>query len=180
MKLTEKKRIVVKVGTSTLTHDTGKTNIARMAKLVSVLADLKNAGHQVVLVSSGAVGIGAGKLGMHERPDHTSGLQACAAVGQCELMFLYDKLFSEYGVVVSQLLFTGYTLNHPEEKAHLVDTFNQLLEYDALPIVNENDSVSVEELLHGDNDCLSATVAQLIGRRYSGDYYEWRATHGYL
>ena len=162
MKLTEKKRIVVKVGTSTLTHDTGKTNIARMAKLVSVLADLKNAGHQVVLVSSGAVGIGAGKLGMHERPDHTSGLQACAAVGQCELMFLYDKLFSEYGVVVSQLLFTGYTLNHPEEKAHLVDTFNQLLEYDALPIVNENDSVSVEELLHGDNDCLSATVAQLI------------------
>ena len=163
MKLTEKKRIVVKVGTSTLTHDTGKTNIARMAKLVSVLADLKNAGHQVVLVSSGAVGIGAGKLGMHERPDHTSGLQACAAVGQCELMFLYDKLFSEYGVVVSQLLFTGYTLNHPEEKAHLVDTFNQLLEYDALPIVNENDSVSVEELLHGDNDCLSATVAQLIG-----------------
>ena len=144
------KRIVVKVGTSTLTHDTGKTNIARMAKLVSVLADLKNAGHQVVLVSSGAVGIGAGKLGMHERPDHTSGLQACAAVGQCELMFLYDKLFSEYGVVVSQLLFTGYT-------------FNQLLEYDALPIVNENDSVSVEELLHGDNDCLSATVAQLIG-----------------
>ncbi len=129
MKLTEKKRIVVKVGTSTLTHDTGKTNIARMAKLVSVLADLKNAGHQVVLVSSGAVGIGAGKLGMHERPDHTS----------------------------------GYTLNHPEEKAHLVDTFNQLLEYDALPIVNENDSVSVEELLHGDNDCLSATVAQLIG-----------------
>lgn len=94
---------------------------------------------------------------------HTSGLQACAAVGQCELMFLYDKLFSEYGVVVSQLLFTGYTLNHPEEKAHLVDTFNQLLEYDALPIVNENDSVSVEELLHGDNDCLSATVAQLIG-----------------
>ena len=163
MKLTEKKRIVVKVGTSTLTHDTGKTNIARMAKLVSVLADLKNAGHQVVLVSSGAVGIGAGKLGMHERPDHTSGLQACAAVGQCEVMFLYDKLFSEYGVVVSQLLFTGYTLNHPEEKAHLVDTFNQLLEYDALPIVNENDSVSVEELLHGDNDCLSATVAQLIG-----------------
>ena len=150
MKLTEKKRIVVKVGTSTLTHDTGKTNIARMAKLVSVLADLKNAGHQVVLVSSGAVGIGAGKLGMHERPDHTSGLQACAAVGQCELMFLYDKLFSEYGVVVSQLLFTGYT-------------FNQLLEYDALPIVNENDSVSVEELLHGYNDCLSATVAQLIG-----------------
>ena len=150
MKLTEKKRIVVKVGTSTLTHDTGKTNIAQMAKLVSVLADLKNAGHQVVLVSSGAVGIGAGKLGMRERPDHTSGLQACAAVGQCELMFLYDKLFSEYGVVVSQLLFTGYT-------------FNQLLEYDALPIVNENDSVSVEELLHGDNDCLSATVAQLIG-----------------
>lgn len=162
MKQNGKKRIVVKVGTSTLTHATGKTNIARIAKLVSVLSDLKNEGHEVVLVSSGAVGIGAGKLGMAARPTGTSGLQACAAVGQCELMFLYDKLFSEYGVVVSQLLFTSETLEHETEKAHLTDAFNQLLAYDALPIVNENDSVSVAELLNGDNDCLSASVAVLI------------------
>ncbi|HIY33911.1 MAG TPA: glutamate 5-kinase [Candidatus Eubacterium faecigallinarum] len=157
-----KKRIVVKVGTSTLTHDTGKTNIARMAKLVSVLSDLKNEGHEVVLVTSGAVGIGAAKLGFSAKPKTTKGLQASAAVGQCELMFLYDKLFSEYGVVVSQLLFTADTLVNEAEKGHLLDTFNQLLDYDALPIVNENDSVYVEELLNGDNDCLSANVAQLI------------------
>lgn len=161
-KVEGKKRIVVKVGTSTLTHQTGKTNIARMSRLVSVLSDLKNEGHEIVLVSSGAVGIGSAKLGFEKKPDTTSGLQASAAVGQCELMFLYDKMFSEYGVVVSQLLFTADTLINREEKAHLLDTFNQLLEYGALPIVNENDSVYVEELLNGDNDCLSANVAQLI------------------
>lgn len=161
-KVDEKKRIVVKVGTSTLTHKTGKTNIARVAKLVSVLSDLKNAGNEIVLVSSGAVGIGAAKLGFAKKPTTTKGLQASAAVGQCELMFLYDKMFSEYGVVVSQLLFTADTLVNDEEKGHLLDTFNQLLEYDSLPIVNENDSVYVEELLNGDNDCLSANVAALI------------------
>ncbi len=157
-----KKRIVVKVGTSTLTHSTGKINIARLAKLVSVLSDLKNAGHEIVLVSSGAIAVGAVKLGLREKPKTTQGLQASAAVGQCELMFLYDKLFSEYGVVVSQLLFSADTLENNEEKHHLIDTFNQLLEYDSLPIVNENDSVYVEELLNGDNDCLSANVAKLI------------------
>lgn len=157
-----KKRIVVKVGTSTLTHNTGKTNIARMAKLVSVLSDLKNAGHEIVLVSSGAIAVGAVKLGFKSKPDTTKGLQASAAVGQCELMFLYDKLFSEYSVVVSQLLFSADTLENPLETAHLIDTFNQLLEYDSLPIINENDSVYVEELLNGDNDCLSAKVAALI------------------
>jgi glutamate 5-kinase len=160
--LNNKKRIVVKVGTSTLTHETGKTNIARMAKLVSVLSDLKNAGNEVVLVSSGAVGIGASKLGFSSKPTTTQGLQASAAIGQCELMFLYDKLFSEYGVIVSQLLFTADTLTNPLEKSNLLNTFNQLLEYGALPIVNENDSVYVEELLNGDNDCLSANVATLI------------------
>lgn len=157
-----KKRIVVKVGTSTLTHATGKTNIARMTKLVSVLSDLKNEGHEIVLVSSGAVGIGAAKLGLSSKPETTQGLQASAAVGQCELMFLYDKMFSEYGVVVSQLLCTADTLSNHDEKNHLIDTFNQLLDYGALPIVNENDSVYVEELLNGDNDCLSANVAVLI------------------
>ena len=156
-------RIVIKIGTSTLAYSTGRLNIRRVEQLCRTMSDLKNAGNEIILISSGAIGMGVGKLGLKSRPTDIPTKQAAAAVGQCELMFLYDKLFSEYGVVVSQLLFTGYTLNHPEEKAHLVDTFNQLLEYDALPIVNENDSVSVEELLHGDNDCLSATVAQLIG-----------------
>ena len=156
-----KKRIVVKVGTSTLTHNTGKMNIARIAKLVSVLSDLKNEGNEVILVSSGAIGVGTSRLRLTEKPKETKCLQAAAAVGQCELMFLYDKLFSEYGVVVSQLLFTSDALDNEKSKAHLIDTFNQLLEYDCVPIVNENDSVSVEELLNGDNDCLSATVATI-------------------
>ena len=155
------KRIVVKVGTSTLTHKTGKTNIARIAKLVSVLSDLKNAGYEIILVSSGAIAIGTSRLRLAEKPKEIKGLQAAAAVGQSELMFLYDKLFSEYDVVVSQLLFTADDLDNVNSKKHIVDTFNQLLEYDCLPIVNENDSVYIEELLNGDNDCLSATVAVL-------------------
>lgn len=155
------KRIVVKVGTSTLTHKTGKTNIARIAKLVSVLSDLKNAGYEIILVSSGAIAIGTSRLRLSEKPKEVKGLQAAAAVGQSELMFLYDKLFSEYDVVVSQLLFTADALDNQNSKKHIIDTFNQLLEYDCVPIVNENDSVSIEELLNGDNDCLSATVATL-------------------
>ncbi len=158
----KKKRIVVKVGTSSLTHKTGKTNIARMEKLVLVLADLHNMGHEIILVSSGAVGVGVGKLGLAKRPDATPELQAAAAIGQGELMFLYDKFFSEYGVIVSQLLFTTEELEDSESKAHLLDTFNQLMSYNAIPVVNENDSVSVDELLNGDNDCLSATVAALV------------------
>lgn len=156
-------RIVVKVGTSTLTHKaTGKSNIARIAKLVSVLSDLHNMGHEVVLVSSGAIGIGLSKLGLGAKPDTVKGLQAAAAVGQGELMFLYDKLFSEYGIVVSQLLFTSDVIHDYDSKQHLLDTFNQLLEYGSIPIVNENDSVSIEELVNGDNDRLSALVATLI------------------
>lgn len=162
MRIEDKKRIIIKVGTSTLTHNTGKTNIAAMAKLVSVLADLHNMGHEIVLVSSGAVGIGSGKLGLKKKPLLTKELQAAAAVGQGELMFLYDKMFSEYGVVVSQLLFTSDELERENGRHHLIDTFNQLLEFGSIPIVNENDSVSVEELLNGDNDCLSARVAELI------------------
>ena len=156
-----RKRIVVKVGTSTLTHKTGKVNIAGMSKLVSVLADLHNMGHEVILVTSGAVGIGMGRLNLSERPAETKKLQALAAVGQGELMFMYDKLFGEYDVVVSQLLFTFDVIENAESRTHLLDTFNQLLSYGAIPIVNENDSVSVEELINGDNDCLSATVAAL-------------------
>lgn len=162
MSIENKKRIVIKVGTSTLTHKTGKTNIARMEKLVSVLADLHNMGHEVVLVSSGAVEIGASKLGLKARPTLTKDLQAAAAVGQGELMFLYDKMFGEYGVIVSQLLFTTDALKREEGRHHLIDTFNQLIAFGAIPIVNENDSVSVEELINGDNDRLSAIVATLI------------------
>lgn len=158
----DKKRIVVKVGTSTLTHKTGKTNIARMSNLVQVLADLHNMGHEVVLVTSGAIGVGSTKLGLASKPTTTKGLQAAAAVGQSELMFLYDKFFSEYGVVVSQLLFTSDAINNEDSKKHVIDTFNQLIEYGSIPIVNENDSVSIEELHNGDNDRMSAFVATLI------------------
>ncbi|WP_294771569.1 glutamate 5-kinase [uncultured Eubacterium sp.] len=159
----EKKRIVVKVGTSTLTHKTGKTNIARISNLVNVLADLHNMGHEIILVSSGAIAIGTSRLGLKRKPDTIMGKQAAAAVGQGELMFLYDKFFGEYDVVVSQLLFTYDALENSDNKEHLTNTFNQLLEYGSIPVVNENDSVSIEELLNGDNDCLSATVAELIG-----------------
>ena len=159
----EKKRIVVKVGTSTLTHKTGKTNIARISDLVNVLADLHNMGHEIILVSSGAIAIGTSRLGLKRKPDTIMGKQAAAAVGQGELMFLYDKFFGEYDVVVSQLLFTYDALENPDNKEHLTNTFNQLLEYGSIPVLNENDSVSIEELLNGDNDCLSATVAELIG-----------------
>lgn len=159
----EKKRIVVKVGTSTLTHKTGKTNIARISDLVNVLADLHNMGHEIILVSSGAIAIGTSRLGLKSKPDTIMGKQAAAAVGQGELMFLYDKFFGEYDVVVSQLLFTYDALENSYNKEHLTNTFNQLLKYGSIPVVNENDSVSIEELLNGDNDCLSATVAELIG-----------------
>lgn len=158
----ENKKIVVKVGTSTITHKTGKTNIAKMAKLVSVLADLKNAGYQIILVSSGAIAIGLSRLRIEERPKEAKYLQAASAVGQSEMMFLYDKLFSEYDIVVAQMLFTLNALNRDSSRRHLTDTFNQLLEYDCIPIINENDSVSIEELTGGDNDCLSAIVAKMI------------------
>ncbi len=157
-----KKRIVIKVGTSTVTHENGKTNIGKLAKLASVLADLKNAGHEIVLVSSGAIAVGVSRLKLSKRPTETKNLQATAAVGQCELMFLYDRLFSEYDVVVAQMLFTIDSLKDKKSREYLIDTFNQLIEYDALPIINENDSVSVEELEYGDNDVLSAIVATFL------------------
>ena len=127
-----KKRIVVKVGTSTLTHKTGKTNIARLAKLASVLSDLKNEGHEIVLVSSGAIAVGWSKLGLSEKPKTVQGLQASAAVGQCELMFLYDKLFSEYTVTVSQLLFSADTLQNHEEAS--LQEILKILEEEAIAI----------------------------------------------
>ncbi|NLB37405.1 MAG: glutamate 5-kinase [Clostridiales bacterium] len=156
------KRIVVKVGTSTLTYETGKTNIRRMASLAGVLSDLQNSGHEVVLVTSAAIGIGAGKLGLKSRPDDTAGKQAAATVGQCELMFMYDKFFSEYGHIVGQLLITRSDIENEERRVNLINTFEKLFEYGAIPIVNENDSVAIEEIVFGDNDSLSAIVAKLV------------------
>lgn len=160
--LKDVKRLVVKVGTSTLTYDTGKTNIRRMHKLVSVLSDIVNSGIEVALVTSGAIGVGVGKLGLKERPSDISGRQAAATVGQCELMFMYDKLFGEYGHTVGQLLITKSDVDSEERRKNLVNTFEKLFDYGAVPIVNENDSVAVDEIVYGDNDSLSAIVARLI------------------
>lgn len=160
--LKDVKRLVIKVGTSTLTYDTGKTNIRRMHKLVSVLSDIVNSGIEVALVTSGAIGVGVGKLGLKERPSDISGRQAAATVGQCELMFMYDKLFGEYGHTVGQLLITKSDVDSEERRKNLVNTFEKLFDYGAVPIVNENDSVAVDEIVYGDNDSLSAIVAKLV------------------
>ncbi len=157
------KRIVVKVGTSTLTYETGKTNIRRLMKLCSVLADLHNAGLDVVLVTSGAIGVGVGKLGLSEKPQDIPGRQAAACVGQTELMFMYDKFFSEYGQKIGQLLVTKSDFEQPERRENLSNAFQKLFEYGAIPVVNENDSVATEEIVYGDNDSLSAIVAVLTG-----------------
>ncbi|MCQ2470504.1 MAG: glutamate 5-kinase [Clostridia bacterium] len=156
------KRIVVKVGTSTLTYETGKANIRRIRKLVEVLSDLKNSGMQIVLVTSGAIGIGVGKLGLSAKPKDTPGRQAAATVGQCELMFMYDKLFAEFGHITGQLLVTKLDFENEERKNNLSNSFNKLFEYGAVPVVNENDAVAVDEIVFGDNDNLSAIVANLI------------------
>ena len=152
------KRIVIKIGTSTLAHQTGRLNIQRMERLVKVIADLKNAGKEIVLVSSGAIGIGAGKLGLPEKPQDLSGKQACAAVGECELMYIYDKYFAEYNHTVAQVLLTLDVLN----RDYVINTFTRLLAMNVLPIVNENDTVAVDEIVVGDNDALSAMVCELI------------------
>jgi len=157
------KRIVFKVGTSTLTYKTGKLNLHHLADLVRVLADLRNAGLEVVLVTSGAIGVGVGKLGLAEKPQDTPGRQAAATIGQCELMFIYDKLFGEYGNTVGQLLITKSDVDDNLRRDNLVNTFEQLFAFGVIPIINENDSVAVDEIVYGDNDCLSAIVAKLIG-----------------
>ena len=157
------KRIVVKVGTSTLTYETGKTNLRRMMKLCAVLADLHNAGLDVVLVTSGAIGVGVGKLGLGEKPQDIPGRQAAACVGQCELMFMYDKFFGEYGQKIGQMLVTKADFESAERRENLSNTFEKLFEYGAIPVINENDSVATEEIVYGDNDSLSAVVASLVG-----------------
>ena len=160
--LKDAKSIVFKVGTSTLTHKSGKLNLRRLEELVQVLADLMNAGIRVTLVTSGAIGVGMGKLGLRERPADTAGKQAAATVGQCELMYIYDKLFAQYGYNVGQLLITRADVEDPQRHDNLVQTFRQLEAMGVLPIINENDAVAVEEIVYGDNDSLSAVVAALI------------------
>ena len=159
-------RIVVKIGTSTLAHSGGRLNIRRVELLCKILSDLKNAGHALVLVTSGAIGMGVGKLGLPGRPQDMPGKQATAAVGQCELMYFYDKLFSEYHHTVAQILLTAEDVRDPRRSAHLHDTLERLLSYGALPIVNENDAVATDEIgietTIGENDTLSAIVAQLV------------------
>lgn len=152
-------RIVVKVGTSTLAHATGRLNIRQVEQLCKVLSDLKNAGHEIILVSSGAIGMGVGKLSLSGRPSDMPGKQAAAAVGQCELMYTYDKLFAEYNHVVAQILLTGDDLDHSDRKQNFQNTLYRLLELGALPIINENDTIATQEIAVGDNDSLGAIVA---------------------
>lgn len=156
-------RIVIKIGTSTLAHSTGHLNIRRVETLCKVLSDIKNAGHEVILVSSGAIGMGVGKLGLLGRPSDIPTKQAAAAVGQCELMYTYDKLFSEYNHTVAQLLITGDDVASDKRRGNFINTMNRLLELQALPILNENDTVSTDEIVIGDNDTLAAIVATSIG-----------------
>ena len=162
----ESKRIVVKVGTSTLTYDNGKINLKRIDKLAMVLADLRNQGKEVVLVSSGAIGVGCSKLNLIERPNTIREKQAVAAVGQCELMHIYSKFFGEYGNVVGQVLLTRDVVEDEHIRNNVINTFETLLEKGVIPIVNENDTVSIDEIENicnfGDNDNLSAIVAKLI------------------
>ena len=156
-------RIVVKIGTSTLAHPTGHLNIRRVEELCKIISDIKNSGHEVIMVSSGAIGMGVGKLGLRSRPTDMPTKQAAAAVGQCELMYTYDKLFSEYNHTVAQLLITGDDVKCENRHQNFSNTLNRLLELGALPILNENDTVSTDEIVIGDNDTLAAIVAESIG-----------------
>ena len=157
-----KMRIVIKIGTTTLAHPTGHLNIRRVEQLCKVMSDIKNAGHELILVSSGAIGMGVGKLGLRERPKDIPSKQAAAAVGQCELMYTYDKLFSEYHHTVAQLLITGDDTASDTRRLNFTNTLSRLLELGALPIINENDTVATDEIVIGDNDTLAAIVARSV------------------
>lgn len=161
-KLSEAGRVVIKVGTSTLTHKTGLLHIRRIENLVKVIADIKNSGREIVLVTSGSVGVGVGKVGLSGKPEDIPTKQACAALGQCELMYVYDKHFSVYNHSVAQILLTRDVIDDNKRKLNVQNTFNRLLSLGIIPVVNENDSVSVEEIEFGDNDTLSALVARLV------------------
>lgn len=153
-------RIVIKIGTSTLTHSTGLLNIRRVEKLCEVMSDLKNAGHEIILVSSGAIGMGVGKLSLKTKPSDIPTKQAAAAVGQCELMYIYDRLFSEHNHTVAQMLITGADIQNEERNRNFQNTLYRLLELGALPVINENDTIATDEIVIGDNDTLGAIVAK--------------------
>ena len=152
-------RVVIKIGTSTLTYSNGCTNIRRIENLCEVISDMMNAGNQVILVSSGAISTGVGKLNLRQRPSDIATKQACAAVGQCELMYIYDKEFSAYNHTTAQILLTAPDLESEERHAKFEATMEKLLEFGVLPIINENDTVATEEIVFGDNDTLAAKVA---------------------
>ena len=166
--MSDSRRIVVKIGTSTLTHDTGRVNLERIDMLARTLSDLQNRGNQIIMVTSGAISVGVEALGLGGRPDLLREKQAAAAVGQCRLMHLYDKSFAEYGHTVSQILLNRSDVEDAERKHNLLEAFNALLEWGVIPIVNENDSVAPNEIeeehtkVFGDNDTLSAVVAELV------------------
>ena len=152
-------RVVIKVGTSTLTHQNGNINIRKIENLCKVISDLKNSGLEIIFVSSGAIAMGVGKLGLSKKPEDIPSKQACAAIGQCELMYTYDKLFQEYNHTVAQMLMTGADFENEERHTNFDNTLNRLLEFGVLPIVNENDTIATSEIKVGDNDTLSAIVA---------------------
>lgn len=155
-------RLVIKVGSSTLTHASGRIDLRQFEKLCRVLSDLKNAEHEVILVSSGAVAMGLAKLGIDKRPENMSVKQAAAAVGQCDLMYTYDKFFGEFGHTVAQVLLTADDLFSKHSHGNITDTLARLLEMKVLPIINENDTISTAEIAVGDNDTLSAIVARSV------------------
>ena len=163
-KLIDKKRIVVKIGSSSLTHEeTGALNLTKLEILVRELSDLRNMGKDVILVSSGAIAVGTKAVGMESKPDEIARKQACAAIGQAKLMMIYQKLFSEYGQMAAQILMTKNTMVDNLSRKNALNTFQELLKLGAIPIVNENDTVSTYEMRFGDNDTLSAIVAALVG-----------------
>lgn len=163
-RLKDKQRIVIKIGTSSLTHpETGRLNLRKLEVLVRELSDLRNQGKDVVLVSSGAIGVGSAALGMPGKPEELEKKQACAAVGQARLMMIYQKLFAEYNQTAAQILMTKNTMVDNLNRKNAQNTFQELLKLGAIPVVNENDSVSTYEIQFGDNDTLSAVVAALIG-----------------
>ena len=155
-------RIVVKIGTSTLTHASGCVNIRRIESLCKIISDMMNAGNEMILVSSGAIGMGTGKLNLKERPKDIAGKQAAAAVGQCELMYIYDKEFTTHNHTVAQILLTAPDLENPDRHAKFENTMTRLIELGALPIINENDTVATEEIEFGDNDTLAALISESV------------------
>lgn len=156
-------RIVIKIGTSTLTHANGSVNLRRIELLCKIISDMANAGSEVILVSSGAIGMGAAKLKLKERPRDIEGKQAAAAVGQCELMYIYDREFTSYNHTVAQILLTAPDLKCEDRHAKFTATMNRLLSLGVIPIINENDTVATEEIEFGDNDTLAALVASSVG-----------------